>query len=153
VLLKIVAGILTILIIALIAFVGYRHGRRQPQEQSALTPVPFTALPGRAAAPAFSPDGSRIAFAWDGDPKAGAKGYDLYVKAIGSETLLRLTEHPSERIGPAWSPDGTQVAFHRVAGADSGIYVVPALGGPRTKIARNPNARGALPTNQLVARW
>ena len=64
----------------------------------------------------------------------GAKGFDLYVKAIGSETLLRLTQHPSEWISPAWSPDGTQIAFHRIDGADTGIYVVPALGGPERKL-------------------
>jgi Tol biopolymer transport system component len=56
------------------------------------------------------------------------------VKALGSETLLRLTQHPSEWISPAWSPDGTQVAFHRMDGADTGIYVVPALGGPERKL-------------------
>jgi len=56
------------------------------------------------------------------------------VKAIGSETLLRLTRHPSEWISPAWSPDGTQIAFHRMTGADTGIYLVPALGGPERKL-------------------
>jgi Tol biopolymer transport system component/DNA-binding winged helix-turn-helix (wHTH) protein len=132
---KIGAGLLAILIIALAAFGVYRwHRQQHPQEQAALTPVPFTALSGQATAPAFSPDGSRIAFAWDGDAKGGGKGFDLFVKAIGSETLLRLTQHPSEWISPAWSPDGTQIAFHRLAGADSGIYVVPALGGPERKL-------------------
>ncbi len=99
-----------------------------------MTAVPFTALPGQATSPAFSPDGSRIAFAWNGNPAPGAKGFDLYVKALGSETLLQLTRHPSEWISPTWSPDGTQIAFHRIAGADTGIYVVPALGGPERKL-------------------
>ena len=129
------AGALAICAVALVALIGYRWRRQQrPQEQEALTAVPFTALAGQAISPAFSPDGSRIAFAWNGDPKGGTKGYDLYVKAIGSETLLRLTQHPSDWITPTWSPDGTQIAFHRVAGADTGIYVVPALGGPERKL-------------------
>jgi Tol biopolymer transport system component len=123
------------LVFALGAPAVYRwHRTQSPQDRAALTALPFTALPGRATSPAFSPDGSRIAFAWDGDPKGGAKGFDLYVKAMGSETLLRLTQHPSASISPAWSPDGTQIAFHRLDGADTGIYIVPALGGPERKL-------------------
>ena len=133
--LKIAASVLAILIVALAAVVVYRwHRPHRMQEGAVLTAVPFTALPGRATSPAFSPDGSRIAFAWNGNPAPGAKGFDLYVKALGSETLLRLTRHPSEWISPTWSPDGTQIAFHRMAGADTGIYVVPALGGPERKL-------------------
>jgi Tol biopolymer transport system component/DNA-binding winged helix-turn-helix (wHTH) protein len=133
--LKIGAVVLAIFVIALAILAAYQWQRRQqPQEQAILAPVPFTALPGLATSPAFSPDGSRIAFAWNGDRKDGAKGFDLYVKALGSETLLRLTQHPSGSISSAWSPDGTQVAFHRLAGADTGIYVVPALGGPERKL-------------------
>jgi Tol biopolymer transport system component/DNA-binding winged helix-turn-helix (wHTH) protein len=105
--------------------------------------VPFTSLRGDEMSPAFSPDGSRIAFGWNGDPASGtpasgatsgAKGYDLYVKALGNETVLRLTSHPSEWISPTWSPDGTEIAFHRMDGADTGIYVVSALGGPERKL-------------------
>jgi Tol biopolymer transport system component/DNA-binding winged helix-turn-helix (wHTH) protein len=133
--LKIAAAVIAIVVVALASVMAYRWHRQQlPQEQAPLTALPFTALPGRATSPAFSPDGSRIAFVWNGDPKGGAKGFDLYVKAIGSETILRLTQHPSEWISPAWSPDGTQIAFHRMAGTDTGIYTVPALGGPERKL-------------------
>ena len=117
------------------------HGVHPPLDPSAVTPVPFTAYQGKELHPTFSPDGSQIAFAWDGDPESGAKGYDLYVKVIGSEDLLRLTHHSSEALSPEWSPDGTQIAFNRISGDDSGLYIVPALGGPERKlrpIRRNP---------------
>lgn len=107
---------------------------RPSVEPATLNPAPFTAYPGKELKPTFSPDGSQIAFAWDGDPPPGSKGFDLYVKVIGSENLLRLTRRSSELISPAWSPDGTQIAFHRKSGADRGIYVVPALGGPERKL-------------------
>jgi DNA-binding winged helix-turn-helix (wHTH) protein/dipeptidyl aminopeptidase/acylaminoacyl peptidase len=133
--LEITAGVLAIAVFALGALAVYRWYRQERlQEQTALSVLPFTALPGEETSPAFSPDGSRIAFAWNGDPVPGAKGFDLYVKAIGSETLQRLTRHPSEWISPAWSPDGRQIAFHRMDGADTGIYVVPVLGGPERKL-------------------
>ena len=133
--LKIAAGLVAVLVVALAAVVAYRwHRPHRTQGEAVLTAVPFTAMSGRATSPAFSPDGSRIAFAWNGNPAPGAKGFDLYVKALGSETLLQLTRHPSEWISPTWSPDGTQIAFHRLDGPDTGIYVVPALGGPERKL-------------------
>jgi Tol biopolymer transport system component/DNA-binding winged helix-turn-helix (wHTH) protein len=98
--------------------------------------VPFTSYPGQETDPAISPDGSRIAFSWDEGTtnRSGVPAYDLYVKAGGSETVLRLTNHPSDWISPVWSPDGTKIAFMRVAGPDTGIYLVPALGGPEGKL-------------------
>jgi Tol biopolymer transport system component/DNA-binding winged helix-turn-helix (wHTH) protein len=105
--------------------------------QEAWTTTQFTAYPGLQAAPAFSPDGSRIAFSWDHngeDDSSHAVGFDLYVKGIGGEALLQLTHRPSDWISSAWSPDGTQIAIHRVAGADTGLYLVAALGGPERKL-------------------
>jgi Tol biopolymer transport system component/DNA-binding winged helix-turn-helix (wHTH) protein len=132
---KIIPGVFAILVLVFAAVILYRwHPQQRPQEQAVLTAVPFTALSGEETSAAFSPDGSRIAFAWNGDPGNGGKGFDLYVKAIGSETLLRLTRHPSEWISAAWSPDGSEIAFHRISGADSGLFIVPALGGPEKKL-------------------
>ncbi len=107
-------------------------GLRRHPNSSVMFPVPFTDYPGFERDPAFSPDGSQIAFAWSGDPATEGKGDDLYVKVIHGENLLRLTHHPSNRISVAWSPDGTQIAFF--SGADTGLYLVPASGGPERKL-------------------
>jgi len=97
-------------------------------------PVPFTAFRGREVAPAFSPDGSQIAFAWTGEGEGTDSGFDLYVKVIGGERPLRLTTRPAAWIAPAWSPDGRRIAFSR-AGTDApGIYLIPALGGQERKL-------------------
>jgi Tol biopolymer transport system component/DNA-binding winged helix-turn-helix (wHTH) protein len=147
------ASALLLIVVAGIAIAFRTFRQQRPQEGAALTAVPLTALRGQATSPAFSPDGSRIAFAWNGDPAHGDKDFDLYVKALGSETLLRLTQHPSERISPAWSPDGTQIAFHRIDGADTGIYIVPVLGGPERKLrsTRMPGANFRLFNFSLIS--
>jgi Tol biopolymer transport system component len=119
---------------AVLAALLLYHKPRPSLEAATRTPVPFTAYHGFELCPTFSPDGSQIAFAWNGDPESEGKGFDLYTKVIGSENLLRLTHHPSERVCPAWSPDGAQIAFNRISGADTGLYVVSAVGGAERKL-------------------
>jgi len=131
------------------------HSRIWDRKKDAtLTPVPITTYPGMEVCPSFSPDGSQIAFGWNGNPEPGAGGFDLYVKVIGGESLLRLTYHPSDFICPAWSPDGTQIAFHRESGMDAGVYVVPALGGPERKLrAMSPYHTVANLSRSLDGMW
>jgi len=107
---------------------------RRLNELQHLTIVPLTALPGNVASPTFSPDGSQVAFGWDGE--SDGKGYDLYVKVISSNKPLRLTYHPATWLSAAWSPDGRSIAISRVAGeVDAGIYLIPPTGGPERKLA------------------
>ena len=106
----------------------------QPQPLEA---VPLTALPGQEISPSFSPDGSQVAFGWEGETNGA--GFDLYVKVIGTDKPLRLTNHPAPWLGVAWSPDGHNIAVHRLATEDPGIFLVPALGGPERKLASTNN--------------
>jgi Tol biopolymer transport system component len=53
-------------------------------------------------APAFSPDGTRIAF------RSDRGGGGIYVMGATGESVRRITDFGSD---PAWSPDGTQLVF------------------------------------------
>jgi serine/threonine protein kinase len=121
------------LVIGIVGLWVYLQVNRPPSRSGPLTPVPFTTFPGQEVAPTFSPDGSQIAFAWS--PEGPEDQFDLYVKVIGSEKPLRLTTTPAKFIFPSWSPDGRQIAFARMAEEGSGVFLIPALGGPERKVA------------------
>jgi len=97
--------------------------------------VPFTAFEGLERTPFFSPDGDRIAFAWNGPDR---DNWDIYFKSIGEETPHRLTTSPAEDFNPVWSPDGRQIAFLRKTPGDEKplILIVPASGGPEREVTR-----------------
>jgi Tol biopolymer transport system component/DNA-binding winged helix-turn-helix (wHTH) protein len=93
---------------------------------------PLTSLPGNQRDPAISPDGTRVAFVWNG---GSGNDYSLYVQLVDSETPLRLTREPrAEDRGPAWSPDGQKLAFTRSISGDCQIRAVAALGGPEESL-------------------
>lgn len=72
-------------------------------------------------APAWSPDGTRIAFESYLDD---VSGYDIFVVDADGANLQRLTELPGWEQGPEWSPDGNTIAFTR----DAGIYLIDSDG-------------------------
>ena len=108
--------------------------RPRPHSQSdTLTVIPFTTYPGFETAPSFSPDGNQIAFAWSRE----GLNFDLYIKQIGQERAVQLTNRPAIFLIPAWSPDGRFIAFARRGkdDNDTGIYLLPVLGGSERKLA------------------
>ena len=50
---------------------------------------------------------------------------------------MRLTHRPATLLIPAWSPDGRFIAFARRGkdATDTGIYLLPVLGGSERKLA------------------
>ncbi len=94
--------------------------------------LPLTSFPGHESQLAFSPDGGRFAFVWDGP---GRDGLHVFVKVIGSETLLQLTHGPASDSKPAWSPDGRLIWFLRTSQGERAWYQVPADGGTERKLA------------------
>ncbi|MEZ0471600.1 winged helix-turn-helix domain-containing protein [Luteimonas salinilitoris] len=91
---------------------------------------PLTSFVGRELEPALSPDGSRVAFIWDG----GDGAFDVYVKTIGSEDVLNLTNSDAGERHPVWSADGRTLLFARPGGAGISIMRISALGGGFTRV-------------------
>ncbi|HEX5950102.1 MAG TPA: hypothetical protein VFZ96_03795, partial [Actinomycetota bacterium] len=81
-----------------------------------------TQVAGRAdTAPAWSPDGTTIAFASDRDG-----GFpEIYLINVDGTGLTRLTSNGLIDGRPSWSPDGTRIAVERCcADGTSEIYVI-----------------------------
>jgi eukaryotic-like serine/threonine-protein kinase len=95
------------------------------------TVTPAVTNVGEKFTPTLSPDGQHLAFAWNG---GDGPHFNLYVKVVGTEELLRLTKHASLEFSPAWSPDGRYIAFCRISKDATGIYIIPALGGAERRV-------------------
>lgn len=94
--------------------------------------LPLTSYSGHEIQPSLSPDGSQVAFSWNG---VSANNFDIYVKLVGPGEPLRLTKDPAQDQTPAWAPDGRFIAFLRYSTEESAaIYLIPALGGPERKL-------------------
>jgi Tol biopolymer transport system component len=83
-------------------------------------------------APAFSPDGSRIAFEGHG---ANAAATDIYVVPAAGGDPVALTTTGTYNAAPAWSPDGVSTIYF-VAAPDGiyDVYAVPVAGGATVRV-------------------
>ncbi len=112
-----------------LSFVYYSHSLRSKAAQPAVTPA-VTSV-GEKYTPSLSPDGQHLAFVWNG---GAGPHFNLYVKVVGTEESLRLTNQPSLDFNPVWSPDGRYIAFCRILKDATGIYIIPALGGAERRV-------------------
>ncbi len=98
-----------------------------------LKSTPFTSFAGFEIDPSLSPDGNRVAYAWT--DSYWEEEFDLFVKQVGSEVPLQITDMTGFEGDPSWSPDGSTIAFAGFLDGAGSIYTVPSIGGHARKIA------------------
>ncbi len=133
------AAILLILALGTM-FIVYRQSSRKAPSFSV---VPLTSYPGVQQQPSFSPDGSRVAFSWNGEKE---DNYDIYIKPLGPGPARRLTSDPAPDSLPKWSPDGSWISFSR----GGFTYLISPEGGVERKLCRGP-AHSWTPDGKFLA--
>jgi Tol biopolymer transport system component len=131
-----------------IAFESDRSGNNDIWVMNAdgTNPVQLTTDPAGDHTPAWSPDGTKIAFVSDRD----GGNFEIYVMNADGSGQTRLTDDPAQDFDPTWSPDGSRIAF--VSDRDDGffdIFVMNADGSGPTNLTNVPgdNDRPGLPTD------
>jgi dipeptidyl aminopeptidase/acylaminoacyl peptidase len=102
--------------------------------------IRLTDDPGGDTDPAWSPDGTRIAFTSD---RGGVRA--VYVMQEDGTNLTRLTPLTSNNTRPAWSPDGSRIALVSDRDANAEIYTMNADGSD----ARRLTSDGAADTDPV----
>ena len=120
-----------------------RVGTTGARAASEMTALPLTMYAGIEDFPTFSPDGTQVAFMWNGPRR---DNFDIYVKLVGpGPPPLRLTTDPATDSSPAWSPDGANVAFLRdLSGGRFAIMLTSPLGGQERRLAEISSPFAAL---------
>ena len=124
---------LTIVCVSVVALVY----PKTPVPQDKIEVVPLTALHGFQATPAFSPDGTLVAFRQSDSASKGG----IYEAAVGGEKTVQLTNDTGDCC-PTWAPDSRQIAFSRYSEGVESILTVPALGGMQHLLYRGQASMG-----------
>ena len=86
--------------------------------------APTYPLETQSQNPAWSPDGTRIAY--ESTRGFEGKGEIFVMNADGSGQPINVSNHPDWDTDPAWSPDGTQITFTSERAGQRDIWAVDA---------------------------
>ncbi len=85
--------------------------------------VRITADPGDELGPAYSPDGSQVAYATNRDGN-----FEIYVVDGDGANRRRVTSTGANETEPAWTPDGNRIVYQSDASGTAQIWIMQADG-------------------------
>lgn len=144
------------------AWVAYVHSHVDPETREYVSriwrlpaaggsPRRFTGGPGNDLQPAWSPDGSRLAFVRRSTAEDDPGRDQIWVIDTAGGEAWQLTRMPLGATAPVWSPDGRMLAFaaRAVAGPDGELVTRPFTAEEREARRRRARDEG----RRITALW
>lgn len=117
-------------LVALAALVMAWQASDQAQPAAALLRTQVTSSSALDVFPAWSPDGTTLAYASD---RSGR--FEIYLRdMVAGGERTQLTADGQHNLQPAWSPDGRRLAYH--SSGLGGIWIVDRAGGAPRQVSR-----------------